>query len=177
MAATVKVVERKPRTLWEQSYYPEIFKGLGITMGRFFRNTFGREETVTVEYPDVRPTYPDRYRGHHYLTVRNDGSIACVACMCCPTVCPAACIHIEAAEHPDPTIEKYPVRFEIDLLRCIYCGLCEEACPKDAIRMTSGVHPVPHDNREGFRVGIPELLDKTKLTKCDHGGRDGLGRG
>ena len=172
MAVTVRVVPRKPRSLWEQAYYPEIFKGLGITMGRFFRNTFGREETVTVEYPEERQPYPPRYRGHHYLTVRSDGTAACVACMCCPTVCPAGCIHIEAAEHPDPTIEKYPVRFEIDLLRCIYCGLCEEACPKDAIRMTSGVHPVPHDNRDPFRVGLSELVDPSRLTACPHGGRE-----
>jgi NADH-quinone oxidoreductase subunit I len=169
MPATTKVVERTPRTLMEQIYYPEVLKGLGVTMGRFFRNTFGREETVTVEYPEVRRPHPARYRGHHYLTVRFDGSVACVACMLCPTICPAACIHIEAAEHPDPSIEKYPVRFEIDLLRCIYCGLCEEACPKDAIRMTSGIHPVPHTDRPSFRVGLDRLVDPSKTTRCDHG--------
>ena len=162
MPATTRVVDRAPRTLLEQTYYPEVFKGLGVTVSRFCRNTFGREETVTVEYPEVRLPYPARYRGHHYLTVRADGTVACVACMCCPTVCPAACIHIEAREHPDPTIEKYPVRFEIDLLRCIYCGLCVEACPKDAIRMDSGVHPVPRDDRRPFRVELDRLVENTK---------------
>ena len=47
----------------------------------------------------------------------------------CSTVCPADCITIEGAEHPDPAIEKFPESFTIDLLRCVYCGLCEEALP------------------------------------------------
>ena len=47
---------------------------------------------------------------------------------------------VAAGPHPDPRIEKYPVRFEIDELRCIVCGFCVEACPKDAIRMDTGTH-------------------------------------
>ena len=54
--------------------------------------------------------------------------------MLCPTVCPAECIHIVAGERPDK--EKYPVKFDIDVLRCCFCGMCEEACPKDAIKLS-----------------------------------------
>jgi NADH-quinone oxidoreductase subunit I len=55
--------------------------------------------------------------------------------MLCATNCPADCISIVASEHDDPTVEKFPVKYEIDILRCIFCGFCEEACPVDAIRM------------------------------------------
>ena len=54
----------------------------------------------------------------------------------CSTACPAECITIEAGDAPWQDREKYPVRFEIDMLRCIFCGMCVEACPEDAIVMT-----------------------------------------
>ena len=139
----VKVLEQDERTLWEKSYIPEIVRGLGVTMGHFFKNLgFNEEEemTFTTQYPDEKRNYPDRYRGKHRLMVREDGQVRCVACMCCSTLCPADCIHIEAAEHDDPSIEKYPEVFVIDELRCIACGLCVEACPCDAIRMDTGEH-------------------------------------
>lgn len=88
---------------------------------------------VTIQYPEERRQYSDRYRGMHYIKATN-GVENCTACMLCPTVCPAECIHIEAGERPDK--EKYPVKFEIDVLRCCFCGMCEEACPKDAIKLS-----------------------------------------
>jgi NAD-dependent dihydropyrimidine dehydrogenase PreA subunit len=53
----------------------------------------------------------------------------------CSTACPAECITIEAGED-ERTREKFPVRYDIDLLRCIFCGYCVDACPEDAIYMT-----------------------------------------
>lgn len=143
---------REQMTLWERAYLPEIMRGLGVVAGHFARNLalnlahlFGlardRRANATVQYPDERKHYPEGYRGSHRLTMREDGSVRCTACFLCATACPAQCIYIEAGEHPDPQIEKYPVRYEIDTLRCIYCGLCVEACPCDAIRMDTYVHP------------------------------------
>ncbi len=45
--------------------------------------------------------------------------------------------HIEAGEHPKIAYEKYPVVYEIDMLRCVFCGFCVDACPEEAIIMTS----------------------------------------
>jgi formate hydrogenlyase subunit 6/NADH:ubiquinone oxidoreductase subunit I len=67
--------------------------------------------------------------------------VRCTSCFLCATACPAHCIFIEAGEHPDSDVEKFPLRYEIDTLRCIYCGMCVEACPCDAIRMDTYVHP------------------------------------
>jgi ferredoxin len=96
---------------------------------------------VTTQYPEERKVYADGYRGAHRLTIKPDGAVRCTACFLCATACPAKCIHIEAGEHPDAQVEKFPVRYEIDTLQCIYCGMCVEACPCDAIRMDTFVHP------------------------------------
>ena len=54
----------------------------------------------------------------------------------CQQACPAECITIVAGEHPKIAYEKYPVVFDIDMMRCVFCGFCVDACPKDAIWMT-----------------------------------------
>jgi NADH-quinone oxidoreductase subunit I len=141
-------------------------KGLGITLKHFARNLFlplrkasdrakagaptddSRHNIIeTVQYPEEKVTYPERFRGLHRLTLRDDGNVRCVACMCCPTVCPAHCITIIPEESGDNGIEKRPAVFEIDELRCVVCGLCVEACPCDAIRMDTGEHARPVEDR------------------------------
>ena len=89
----------------------------------------------TLNYPEEKYDYGPRFKGNHVLTVKKNGAIRCTACMLCATNCPAQCISIKASEHEDPLVEKYPLSYEIDILRCVFCGYCEEACPVDAVRM------------------------------------------
>lgn len=116
-------------------YITTIMSGMLQTQNVFFKQLLGLEKTNTLEWPEEQPTYGDRFKGKHFLTKRDDGQVRCTACFLCATNCPAQCIHIEAGQHPDNEIEKFPVRFEIDILRCVFCGYCEEACPVDAIRL------------------------------------------
>jgi NADH-quinone oxidoreductase subunit I len=116
-------------------YLTTIFTGMRFTAGVMLKQLVGKEKTNTLEWPEQPATYSERFKGKHFLTRREDGQIRCTACFLCATNCPAQCIHIEAGQHPDNEIEKFPVRFEIDILRCVFCGYCEEACPVDAIRL------------------------------------------
>src|SRR5215470_4365638 len=162
---------KEEMTLGERLYVPEIVRGLTVTLFHFFRNlslhlahfvglATETKAEYTTQYPEERKQYPDTYRGSHRLTLKEDGSVRCTACFLCATACPANCIHIEAGEHPDPNVEKYPVRYEIDTLQCIYCGMCVEACPCDAIRMDTYVHPrIWGYDREDF-VETKEILMK-----------------
>lgn len=159
-----KLIAKPKPTFSEQAYVPAIAKGLGLTMRRFFQNTFQKAadtQTATVCYPEEQREYPERFRGVHRLTHREDGSPRCVACLCCSTACPAQCIHIEAAEYQpdDPRYgyERFPRVFVIDELRCIFCGYCVEACPCDAIRMDTGLHVPASASREDF------IFDKETL--------------
>lgn len=139
-------------TFLERIYVVEIAKGIVITFGRLLRNltlhilhSLGLKKEIpaaaVIQYPSERRVYPARYRGRHRLTLKPNGDIKCTSCFLCATACPARCIYIEPAEHDDPSIEKFPNRYEIDTLLCIYCGYCVEACPVDAIRMDTGIHP------------------------------------
>ncbi len=159
-----KPVKRPEQSLSERAFLPEVAKGLTLTASRFFKNTFSSAEKgdiATVRYPEEQREYPERFRGVHRLTQRDDGSPRCVACLCCSTACPAQCIHIEPAEYgegdPRQGYEKFPKVFVIDELRCIFCGMCVEACPCDAIRMDTGMHMPPALERDAF------LLDKELL--------------
>ena len=154
----VRVVRPEPST-WTRVYILEIIRGLGVTMRHMLRNLFRQQDMPTLQFPELQRTLPPRFRGRHRLTRKADGTPRCVACMMCPTACPADCIHIEAAESPDPRVEKIPVRFEIDLMRCIFCGYCVEACPKDAIRMDTGIFTdMAATRREDFVLTMDKML-------------------
>lgn len=120
------------RSKW---YLPAIFSGMILTFIKMIVNLLNKDKMLTLNYPEQKYNYSPRFKGNHVLTVKKDGSLRCTACMLCATNCPANCIKIVASEHEDPTVEKYPISYEIDILRCVFCGFCEEACPVDAIRM------------------------------------------
>lgn len=155
----------KPMNRLESAYLPEFFRGFGTTMKHFF-GSFGQGKlSRTIQYPeerreDYRPEdggmEKSTFRGFHRLNRDEEGRVKCVACMMCPTLCPANCIHIEAAESPWDDREKYPKKFEIDELRCIFCGMCEEACPVDAIELTTEYDIVGLSRQE-------MIFDKEKL--------------
>lgn len=143
---------REEMNFWERIYLIEVMRGVSITFSRLARNLFlhiaqqfglfkSSQAAASIQYPNERRAYPERFRGRHRLTLYPDGDIKCTSCFLCATACPARCIYIEACEHDDPEIEKFPARYEIDTLLCIYCGYCVEACPVDAIRMDTNIHP------------------------------------
>jgi NADH-quinone oxidoreductase subunit I len=188
---TLQVVRPEPH---DASFLAASAKGFGITLKHFARNLFKplrsakgratagapedenwmfgmrRNDIETVQYPEEKVKYPERFRGLHRLMMRDDGAVRCVACMCCPTVCPAHCITIIPAETDDKGIEKKPAVFEIDELRCVVCGLCVEACPCDAIRMDTGDHAKPTEERADGIETLETMLARGIRSTAKQGG-------
>ena len=158
MSAKIKTIERQGVSYDQRLFLVEVFKGMRVTFGHFFRNLLDNRRLYVRHYPEVQPEIPARWRGRHRLTTHEDGSVKCVACFMCQTNCPAKCIMIEAGERVDGRTEKMPVRFDIDLLECIYCGYCVEACPMDAIRMDTGIFSVTGTERTSFLLKLDDLL-------------------
>jgi len=130
----VKVKRIAKLSLGDRLYLPSILSGMIVT----FKHIFRKKDTI--QYPEQEHRFGDRYRGVPALVKDQEGREKCVACYMCQFVCPPLAISIEAAEYPAGhrlhQIEKYPEKFDINMLRCIYCGLCEEVCPEEAIFMS-----------------------------------------
>ncbi len=127
----IKVLERRPLSLAERTYIPQIVGGLKITLRNMLK------PPVTLEYPEQPPALPRGYRGVPTLVRDPNGREKCVSCQLCEFVCPPRAIRITPGEIPEDAttahVEKAPKEFELNMLRCIYCGLCEEVCPEEAI--------------------------------------------
>jgi NADH-quinone oxidoreductase subunit I len=164
MAARVVTVNRNTRP-----GITPILRGMWLTLTIFLKTLFLRRAS-TIQFPEQRRKISSRYRGVHILTVRQDGTPKCVACYMCATVCPAECIHIESGERPEATIEKYPTRFEIDLLRCVYCGFCVDACPEEAIMM-SRENDLVGTSRAEMIIDRDRLIARGKLVEYGPGYR------
>ncbi len=146
-----------------------LLKGAWITARHFLVNMtfhslalFGvrtrRRGAETIQYPEQRKPLAARHRSLHRIVAREDGRPRCVACLLCVTVCPSECIAVEAAEDPDPEIQRQADRFTVDLTRCCFCGFCVEACPEDAIRMDTGEIELAAGSRGELQIGLDRLL-------------------
>lgn len=116
-------------TFWEKIYIPEIVKGMRLTLEQVFK------KKDTRQYPEEKWDPPASFRGAPVLVKETDGIERCVACGLCSRVCPAIAIEVHASETENEK-ERYPTKFEINMLRCIFCGFCEEVCPEEAIVMS-----------------------------------------
>ncbi|MHB1660676.1 MAG: NuoI/complex I 23 kDa subunit family protein [bacterium] len=149
--------------------------GLKTTIKTFF------QKPVTFQYPKERLVIAERFRAFPKLNVFHDGSLRCVACFLCQTVCPSEAIKISAGykdygadyeltekQKHNHSLDKFspgifndgrrhPSSFEVDLLRCICCGYCEEICPEEAISMGNNYEIAFYTRDEGI-YGIEKLV-------------------
>lgn len=167
--ATHTVSERtaKRMTFWEKLYLPEIAKGLGLTMKQIFQPRFTRQ------YPEEKFQPEASYRGRPVLVLEDYGE-RCVACGLCSRVCPAIAIEVQAAETTKEK-ERYPEKFEINMLRCIFCGYCEEACPEEAIVMSRDYELVFEDvedaifGKDRLLVPVSQLQERLEYLRSYKG--------
>jgi NADH-quinone oxidoreductase subunit I len=147
---------KRKMTLWEKLYFPEIFRGLALTFKHIFKPKFTRQ------YPEERWDAPDSFRGRPVLVMEDNGVERCVACGLCSRVCPPLAIEVQASE-TELMKERYPVRFEINMLRCIFCGFCEEVCPEEAIIMSKDYELVFTQPEQGIYGKDKLLIPKAQL--------------
>ncbi len=128
MSKNGTIIRKKDLNFWQRIYIPEIIKGLRLTIAMMFK------PKLTYQYPEERFQPAASFRGRPVL-VEENGVERCVACGLCSRVCPALAIEVQAGE-TEREKERYPSKFEINMVRCIFCGFCEEVCPEEAIVMS-----------------------------------------
>ncbi|MCX6146396.1 MAG: NADH-quinone oxidoreductase subunit I [Candidatus Kapabacteria bacterium] len=163
MSSENKEKQSERLSFWEKLYLPEIARGLGITFKQMFKPSFTRQ------YPEERWEPTGSYRGRPVLVMEESGE-RCVACGLCSRVCPALAIEVQAAE-TEKEKERYPIKFEINMIRCIYCAYCEEVCPEEAIVMSKDYDIIFTDpqeavlGKEKLLVPIEKLQDRLEFLR------------
>jgi len=152
------LVKEKDLTFLEKTYLPQIISGLFVTFREMFRPKFTRQ------YPEEKWTTPPAYRGRPVLVQESNGEERCVACGLCSRVCPALAIEVQAGE-TEREKERYPEKFEINMVRCIFCGFCEEVCHEEAIVMSDEFELVFTSQKEAVYGKDKLLMPKEKLAK------------
>ncbi len=148
-----RIIRKTDLTFLQKLYIPEILKGLRRTIAEMFKPKF------TQQFPEERFAPPASFRGRPVLVTEN-GVERCVACGLCSRVCPSLAIEVQASE-TESIKERYPIKFEINMLRCIYCGFCEEVCPEEAIVMSSE-YLLAFSSQEEAVFGKEKLVKSTE---------------
>jgi len=151
-----KIIRKKDLNIWQKIYIPEILKGLSMTIRQMFKPKFTRQ------FPEERFKPEYSFRGRPVLVTEN-GVERCVACGLCARVCPALAIEVQASETDLPK-ERFPIKFEINMVRCIFCGFCEEVCPEEAIVM-SNEYLLAFSSQQEALFGKEKLLKSAEELK------------
>ncbi len=151
-------IKNKDLTPLEKTYLPQIAKGMALTFKQMFKPKFTRQ------YPEQKWETPEAFRGRPVLVQEDNGVERCVACGLCSRVCPALAIEVQANE-TELEKERYPEKFEINMVRCIFCGFCEEVCPEEAIIMSDEYELVFKSQEEAVFGKDKLLIPKKKLEK------------
>lgn len=151
-------IKNKDLTFLEKTYIPQIAKGLLLTLKQVFKPKFTRQ------YPEEKWASPASFRGRPVLVLEENGTERCVACGLCSRVCPALAIEVQANE-TELEKERYPEKFEINMVRCIFCGFCEEVCPEEAIVMSDEFELVFKSQDEAIFGKDKLLMPRKKLEK------------
>lgn len=122
------------RNTWDGIF--TVLVGMKVTFKHLFT------PAVTIQYPDVKVTLPERVRNRLYVNIDD-----CIGCDQCSRACPVSCIEIETSKSiPGEDLGTtsngkkkalWVTKFNIDIAKCCYCQLCVFPCPTECIYMTN----------------------------------------
>jgi formate hydrogenlyase subunit 6/NADH:ubiquinone oxidoreductase subunit I len=104
----------------------------------------------TREYPIIKVTVPEGYRGRHTFDPEK-----CISCGLCERDCPA-----QAIELIEVSGKRMP-HFFLD--RCIFCYQCAESCPRKAIELSEN-YEMSTTKANELTVNPEEFISKKKVT-------------
>ncbi|TYO95174.1 4Fe-4S dicluster domain-containing protein [Desulfallas thermosapovorans] len=99
-----------------------LVKGLQITWKEFWA------PKLTVQYPEVQHTIPERFHGKFVLDVDK-----CIACGLCANACPNRVIDLKKQKVGK---KQFLTDYVMNIQYCMYCGMCVESCNKDALHFS-----------------------------------------
>lgn len=140
-----------------------VLVGMKITFKHLFT------PAVTIQYPDVKVTLPERVRNRLYVNMDD-----CIGCDQCSRACPVSCIEIETVKSipgDDLGITSngkkkalWVTKFNIDIAKCCYCQLCVFPCPTECIYMTN-VYEFAEFERSNLLYKFATLTDEEVTQK------------
>jgi NADH-quinone oxidoreductase subunit I len=148
-----------------RDYFRRIYQTIStVATGMWVTLPYHFARTVVVQYPDVKPTVQDRYRGFHAVELER-----CLACEACVKICPVASIKVGKSgprkmdKGRNLAVGGALTQFRIDYATCMFCGQCVDACSTKCLTMGS-LHDSSCYRSEDLMVDFVALAKQGRRT-------------